>query len=115
MNSARQYRVRRVAIAAACIGLALPFATAFPAVANPATATVRSSISWQDCGSAEASPNAQCGTISVPLDWNRPGGAQIKLAVTKHRATGTKQGTLVFLPGAGFSANDVVVNVAASY
>ncbi len=51
----------------------------------------------------------QCGTVSVPLDYTRPDGKQIKLAVSRARATHKdpnnskhrvpRQGSLVYNPG----------------
>ncbi|PAZ15838.1 protease [Streptomyces sp. SA15] len=53
--------------------------------------------------------NVQCGTVSVPLDYARPHGRQIKLTVSRMRATHKdphnskrrvpRQGALVYNPG----------------
>lgn len=60
-------------------------------------------IKWTDCPAdwAIAKP-IQCGYVSVPLDYSRPNGKQIKLAVDRIGNTGTKaerQGALVYNPG----------------
>ncbi|PWS52001.1 aminopeptidase, partial [Streptomyces sp. FT05W] len=60
-------------------------------------------IDWADCPAdwAIAAP-IQCGWVSVPLDYAKPNGKQIKLAVDRHVSTGTKeerQGALVYNPG----------------
>ncbi|GLZ32179.1 peptidase [Lentzea sp. NBRC 105346] len=81
------------------------------AVVTPAASATARSITWQDCGSA----GSRCGTIQVPLDWSSPYGAKITLSVTRHPASGKKKGTLFFLPGAGYSGNDVVAGSAAQY
>lgn len=62
-------------------------------------------LTWQPCGVA-----AECTTISVPLDWNDPKGAQITLAFARHRATDPSRrlGVLFFMNGQGASAMDYV-------
>jgi pimeloyl-ACP methyl ester carboxylesterase len=41
-------------------------------------------ISWTQCPDR---PEVQCGTLRVPLDWARPRGKKITLALARHRAT----------------------------
>ncbi|MER5946984.1 alpha/beta hydrolase [Streptomyces sp. NPDC001904] len=60
-------------------------------------------IDWQDCPAdwGLAKP-IQCGYVSVPLDYAKPFGKQIKLAVDRAVSTGTtdeRQGALVYNPG----------------
>lgn len=60
-------------------------------------------IDWKDCPAdwALATP-IQCGWVTVPLDYAKPHGKQIKLAVDRHVSTGTKaerQGALLYNPG----------------
>ncbi|QNS07570.1 alpha/beta hydrolase [Streptomyces xanthii] len=60
-------------------------------------------IDWKDCPAdwGLASP-IQCGWVTVPLDYAKPNGKQIKLAVDRVGSTGTKderQGALVYNPG----------------
>src|SRR5690349_11027147 len=54
-------------------------------------------IVWKPCGQS----GAQCGQVSVPLDWSQPDGTQIKLAVALVHASDPSQrvGTLFFNPG----------------
>jgi pimeloyl-ACP methyl ester carboxylesterase len=40
-----------------------------------------------------------CATAKVPLDWNKPTGATIHLALIRHAATGKKLGSLLVNPG----------------
>ncbi|MEU1330816.1 alpha/beta hydrolase [Streptomyces sp. NPDC005865] len=67
-------------------------------------------IHWGTCAKAEGlPPSIKCGTVSMPLDYARPGGEQIKLTVSRTKATGkaadkadkkvTRQGSLVYNPG----------------
>ena len=62
-------------------------------------------LAWQPCGNG-----AECTSIEVPVDWNRPGGRKITLAFARHRASdpATRIGTLVFQPGQGVSAMQFV-------
>ncbi|MFI6644081.1 alpha/beta hydrolase [Streptomyces sp. NPDC050504] len=63
----------------------------------------RQGIDWQDCPAEWALPKpVQCGWVTVPLDYSRPNGRQIKLAVDRAVSTGTRaerQGALVYNPG----------------
>jgi pimeloyl-ACP methyl ester carboxylesterase len=55
-------------------------------------------ISWDQCPD---SPGVQCGTLRVPLDWARPGGEKITLALARHPATDRahRVGALFVNPG----------------
>ncbi|MFE7777209.1 alpha/beta hydrolase [Streptomyces sp. NPDC057445] len=62
-----------------------------------------SGISFGACPSVEDLPSyAECGSVTVPLDYARPLGRQIRLTVSRARATGApaqRQGSLVYNPG----------------
>ena len=77
-------------------------------LASSAAAKVRprdlSSIQWGPCaaGSDLEALGAQCGTLSVPLDYNRPYGPHIQLAVSKLEHTSDAahyQGAILTNPG----------------
>jgi pimeloyl-ACP methyl ester carboxylesterase len=55
-------------------------------------------ITWSAC---EKSPQTQCGTLKVPIDWSKPSGATVSLTVARRPAKDRKQrvGTLFFNPG----------------
>jgi pimeloyl-ACP methyl ester carboxylesterase len=58
-------------------------------------------ISWGTCASARLQQaGAQCGMLTVPLDYAHPGGTKIKLAVSriKHKNT-NYQGVMLVNPG----------------
>ncbi|MCX5337651.1 MULTISPECIES: alpha/beta hydrolase [unclassified Streptomyces] len=63
----------------------------------------KAGIDWQDCPADWGLEKPiQCGWVSVPLDYAKPGGKQIKLAVDRIGNTGTKaerQGALIYNPG----------------
>jgi pimeloyl-ACP methyl ester carboxylesterase len=70
-----------------------------PAYAGPPTArppTFR--IAWEPCATA---PAVQCGTLQVPLDWSKPGGTRVPIAVARRPADdpAAKVGTLFYNPG----------------
>ncbi|MFG3685307.1 alpha/beta hydrolase [Micromonospora sp. NPDC047740] len=68
-------------------------------VARPATAAGRTpAIAWAPCA---PDATAECGTLSVPVDWADPAGPRFDLAVARRAATDPQAriGTLVFGPG----------------
>ncbi|QUQ64207.1 alpha/beta hydrolase [Kutzneria sp. CA-103260] len=77
-------------IAVACVVAAT--AAAVPATADAA----RAALDWQPCGN-----NARCATLTVPLDWSQPHGAQISLALSRVNAADPSKrvGTLLINPG----------------
>jgi hypothetical protein len=74
---------------------------------------------WESCerfvGATGTVPTAQCGTVSVPVDYANPEGAQAQLAVIRIPASGDRIGVLVVNPGGpGASAVDTVASMGAS-
>ncbi|MFF3848137.1 alpha/beta hydrolase [Streptomyces sp. NPDC002328] len=63
----------------------------------------KAGIDWRDCPADWGLEKPiQCGWVTVPLDYAKPDGKQIKLAVDRIGNTGTKeerQGALVYNPG----------------
>jgi pimeloyl-ACP methyl ester carboxylesterase len=55
-------------------------------------------VDWAPCA---GSPAAQCGTMEVPVDWSRPHGPKVHVAVARHPAGDPDHriGTLYFNPG----------------
>ncbi|MEV4809834.1 alpha/beta hydrolase [Micromonospora avicenniae] len=91
-----------VATVVALVGVGGP-----PAAATPPAP--RSTITWQPC---EQDATAECGTLSVPVDWDHPNGERFDLALARRSATGpgARTGALVFGPGGpGDSGVDRVV------
>ncbi|MDF6043198.1 alpha/beta hydrolase [Streptomyces sp. JH14] len=54
-------------------------------------------LNWRDCGVS----GFQCATMKAPLDYAKPGGGDIKLAVSRKKATGPGKriGSLLVNPG----------------
>ncbi|MDT5258292.1 MAG: hypothetical protein QOD10_3372, partial [Mycobacterium sp.] len=87
-----------------------------PSPAPPAAAVP--SQNWGGCSQfltdTSDVPTAQCTTVSVPVDYANPRGAQAKLAVIRVPATGRRMGSLLVNPGGpGGSAVDMVAGLAS--
>ena len=69
--------------------------------ATPGTTQVQPSITWGPCSDPNLQQfNAQCGNLSVPLDYHNPNGAQIQLAVSRIQHTSSNyQGVILTNPG----------------
>lgn len=79
------------------------------AVATSASAPSPEPLTWSTCGK-----KLECATIRVPQEYTEPDGAQIPLAVMRHRATDPDRriGSLVFNPGGpGVSATETLRNL----
>jgi pimeloyl-ACP methyl ester carboxylesterase len=99
------WRKGRVLLAAGACGCA--FLAALPAgyASDPrsgstsAAGGVGASIAWGPC--EPAGPRLQCARIRVPLDWDRPNGRTIELALIRHLASrpGKRIGSMFINPG----------------
>ncbi|PKW08568.1 tripeptidyl-peptidase B. Serine peptidase. MEROPS family S33 [Streptomyces sp. 1222.5] len=68
-------------------------------------------LKWRDCGA----PGFQCATLKAPLDYDKPGAGDIRLAVARKKATGKARpiGSLLVNPGGpGGSAVDYLQQYA---
>ncbi|MFC4008975.1 alpha/beta fold hydrolase [Nonomuraea purpurea] len=75
----------------------------------PASATAQNTISWAPC---QDDATAECGTLTVPVDWDKPGGQTFELALARRKATdpAARIGSLVINPGGpGGSGVDAVL------
>ncbi|UNS95650.1 alpha/beta hydrolase [Streptomyces tubbatahanensis] len=72
-------------------------------VHKAAARAARAGVDWKDCPADWGlKDGVECGWVSVPLDYAKPDGKKIKLAVDRARSTGGKgkrQGSLVYNPG----------------
>jgi pimeloyl-ACP methyl ester carboxylesterase len=89
MSSSSLRPFGRVAVGAVVLGLV----AAMPAA--PAAAS-REGIRWSACGEG-----VECAQVQVPLDWSRPHGRTITLAVARHLASDPAHriGSLLVNPG----------------
>jgi pimeloyl-ACP methyl ester carboxylesterase len=74
---------------------------------------------WGGCeqfvGDASAIPTAQCGAVSIPVDYANPEGAEAQLAIIRIPASGDRIGTLMVNPGGpGASAVDTVAGMGVA-
>ena len=70
-------------------------------------------VNWGSCNpflnDTTNVPTAKCTTVSVPVDYRKPGGSAAKLAVIRVPATGPRIGSLLINPGGpGGSAVEMV-------
>ncbi|WP_073947230.1 alpha/beta hydrolase [Streptomyces kebangsaanensis] len=70
-------------------------------------------LDWGRCKATAGSPAPgsgwQCATLKAPLDWSRPDGETIGLALIRARATGERTGSLLFnFGGPGGSGVDTM-------
>lgn len=58
-------------------------------------------LSWQPCASPYGEGAFECATATVPVDWERPRGETLDLALVRHRATDPEHriGSLLINPG----------------
>jgi pimeloyl-ACP methyl ester carboxylesterase len=95
--------MNHLAIRVACIISVLMTVNAVTVTAEPATpgaTALAAEIAWQPCPTAEL-PTRECGTLTVPLDYDEPAGPTIDLAVARVPATDQAHriGSLITNPG----------------
>lgn len=71
-----------------------PAAAPGPAPATDDPAAHAALGTWTPCAGS-----FECTTLTVPRDWSAPDGATVDLAVTRHRASGDRIGSLLVNPG----------------
>lgn len=103
----RTTRLVTVLVTAAAVLLPGTVAQATPAVTRHTPA-----VQWAPC---EQVATAECGTLRVPVDWSRPWGPTLDLALARRPATDpdARIGSLVVNPGGpGGSGVDFVLQAA---
>ncbi|MET9529947.1 alpha/beta hydrolase [Streptomyces sp. NPDC006649] len=87
------------AVAAALTTTAVPAAHA-GAVPAAAAAPVPS-LAWRACARPGGPADQECAELPVPLDYHRPDGPQLTLAVSRLRSDrpAARRGTLIVIPG----------------
>ncbi|MFF3399903.1 alpha/beta hydrolase [Streptomyces sp. NPDC002659] len=100
--SEHRARASRRVLGLIAAGSTLALAVVMPTLADAHEASVESAaqIAWADCGEGSV-PGAQCAQMEVPLDWTKPGGKKITLALSKLPALDKENriGPLLFNPG----------------
>ncbi|MER5432457.1 alpha/beta hydrolase [Streptomyces sp. NPDC002588] len=101
MLSTRPGRRRRAFATGAALtvlGAGLPTATAAAADGEPLSALSRfyeQKVVWSTCEFDDVPKDLQCGKVTVPLDYARPGAGTLDLALARYRATGDKRGSVL--------------------
>ncbi|MEU6375971.1 alpha/beta hydrolase [Streptomyces sp. NPDC046909] len=52
-------------------------------------------VTWSKCEGMDAPDDLQCGKVTVPLDYTRPGTGTLDLALARYRATGKSRGSVL--------------------
>jgi len=97
------------ALVAVSLGLVLAGSPPSAAAAVDPAGQPRQPIRWAPCAEDAA---AECGTLPVPIDWSRPHGQQIEVALARRPATdpAARIGSLLVNPGGpGGSGVDFVL------
>ena len=55
----------------------------------------RQKVTWAACDGEGMPKDLQCGKVTVPLDYSRPDGGTLDLALARYRATGTSRGSVL--------------------
>ena len=77
-------------------------------------------VQWSTCESASSDDvkipaGAECGMLSVPVDYAKPDGDVAQLAMIKFKATGDKIGSLIINPGGpGESGVDAAASIVGT-
>ncbi len=112
--------MRKLIAVSAAVGLAAAsFAVAPVAGASTSAAAAKAaSVSWGACSDPGLqAAGAVCGYLSVPLDYSKPSGAKIKLAVSMVRHTSPEskyQGIMITNPG-GPGGSGLTLSTLGSY
>jgi pimeloyl-ACP methyl ester carboxylesterase len=100
----------RAASAVAVVGLIAVSLSTLSAAASTVQGRAEAGISWTSCEGL--GKQFQCAMVPVPLDWAKPNGTKIELAVIRHLAGRPQQriGSMFINPGGpGQSGYDFVV------
>ncbi|MEW1564531.1 alpha/beta hydrolase [Streptomyces sp. NPDC093509] len=55
----------------------------------------RQKVTWAACESEGMPKDLQCGKVTVPLDYEKPDGGTLDLALARYRATGSSRGSVL--------------------
>ncbi|MBG0857482.1 alpha/beta fold hydrolase [Streptomyces spinoverrucosus] len=92
-RAARRHTVAG-AIGLAMLGAGLPTTSADDPQPD-LTRFYRQKVAWKTCEGADPHDGPQCGKVTVPLDYARPGAGTLDLALARYRASGEKRGSLL--------------------
>ncbi|MFI5685170.1 alpha/beta hydrolase [Streptomyces sp. NPDC051636] len=55
----------------------------------------RQKVAWSACKGPDMPKDLQCGKVTVPLDYARPGAGTLEVALARYRATGRSRGSVL--------------------
>ncbi|MCP9276397.1 alpha/beta hydrolase [Mycolicibacterium arenosum] len=107
---------RGVLAAASVVSLVAGCSTQIDGRAVMGTPPPGTPVAWTECPpmtvTVATPPGAQCGMLSVPVDYSKPDGDVAQIAMIKIPATGQKIGSLVVNPGGpGKSGNEAAAGI----
>ncbi|GGX85534.1 alpha/beta hydrolase [Streptomyces hiroshimensis] len=76
-------------------------ATALTVPAHAASTPHPGGLDWRPCTAENSAPGTECATLPVPLDYRKPGGPTVDIAVSRLRSDRPKarRGTLLLIAG----------------
>jgi pimeloyl-ACP methyl ester carboxylesterase len=87
---------------AVALGPVAAAAPAYAAAPDPTAPARIPPVSWQPCpDQPPEAPPVDCATVTVPLDWSKPRGATIGIAIARQKATdpSARIGSILVDPG----------------
>ncbi|WP_329200003.1 MULTISPECIES: alpha/beta hydrolase [unclassified Streptomyces] len=96
----RRNRLTPLLAAAGLVATAVPLLTAPPASAAPAAEFVAQRPAWHRC-SPDQPASYECASVKVPLDYRRPSGRTIELAISRMKSENPakRHGVMLLNPG----------------
>ncbi|MFD7026898.1 alpha/beta hydrolase [Streptomyces sp. NPDC059917] len=93
-------RLAPLLAAAGLLATALPGLTASPASAAPTSEYPRQKLAWHRC-SPDRPAEYECATVKVPLDYQRPEGRTLDIAISRMKSENPakRRGVLLLNPG----------------
>ncbi|MGW1797612.1 alpha/beta hydrolase [Streptomyces sp. NPDC001984] len=79
----------------ALLGAGLPAAAATAPPQPDLTRFYHQKVTWSACTGRGVAKDLQCGKVTVPLDYARPGAGTIDVALARYRATGASRGSVL--------------------
>ncbi|MFC8074030.1 alpha/beta hydrolase [Streptomyces sp. NPDC057307] len=102
MTTYRNYSQRSLVLALSAAAVAGSLGVAGPAVARGDSGGAGGrGITWVPCAQAGGPVGQECGQLEVPLDYRKPGGEKVTLAVSRVRSERpeARRGVLLMIPG----------------
>ncbi|QNP68765.1 alpha/beta fold hydrolase [Streptomyces roseirectus] len=117
-HSGRTRTLRALAVGALGTALLGGLTTGTPAAAAPQPAAAQQRITWKACKAPDGTKGFECATLKVPVDWKKPKGPTIPIALNRHKATDPARriGPLLVNPGGpGGSGVDFVFGARSTF